>query len=558
MAEDAGDQAVSAPKVEYLRSWRLAIVIGSLCLGIFLLGLDMNIIGVAIPRITTDFKSLGDIAWYGSAYLLTVTAFQPFFGNLYKYFTAKIVYLISLVLFEVGSVVCASAQYSAILIFGRALLGFGAAGLLQGALAIIGYAVSLDKVPLFQGIVVSSLGISVCVGPILGGVLTDYTTWRWCFWINVPVGGFVIIAILLFVRIKQSSNQVDRSLPLKKKLGHLDALGTLLFLGAVCCLLLVLQWGGQSYPWSDSKCIGLFVGFGVLTALFCLWQWHRGDLAIIPVRILRIRSIWVGAMALFFLGMSSLVYAYYLPIYFQSVQGVSTTQSGVRFIALVLPQVIGLVIVGAIVSQWGYYVPYMISGVIITSIGAGLLTMIDISTPTVQWAAYMVVNGLGIGMAQQLPYTALQAVLEPIDVATGNAIAVFSYQLGGALGVAIGQNLLLNKLMTSVPRATNLVSSLDVIAVGATGLAELAPTPEVLYSLRVAYSEAIRDTLILALAAACFGFPFSCGMQRLNIKKIAKERLSKHQEILDSEQQASTMEIVPTHTDKEGVDYMPV
>ncbi|KAI0383424.1 MFS general substrate transporter [Hypomontagnella monticulosa] len=514
-------QPPPAAKDEYLRSWRLVVVIGSLCLGIFLLGLDMNIIGVAIPRITTDFKSLEDIAWYGSAYLLTITAFQPFFGSLYKYFNAKMVYLVSLVLFEVGSVVCASARSSSVLIFGRAFLGFGAAGLLQGALAIIGYAVRLDKVPLFQGVVVSSLGISVCVGPVLGGVLTDYTTWR----------GFVVATILLFVRIRQSSNQVDRSLPLKTKLSHLDFLGTVLFLGAVCCLLLVLQWGGQTYPWSDSKCIGLFVGFGLLTVMFCVWQWYRGDRAIIPFRILRKRSIWMGALVLCFLGMSSLVYAYYVPIYFQSVQGVSTTQSGVRFIALVLPQIVGLVIVGGIVSQWGYYVPYMILGVVVTSIGAGLLTMIGISTPTVEWAAYMVINGLGIGMAQQLPYTALQAVLDPIDVATGNAIAVFSYQLGGAIGVAIGQNLLLNKLRIAVPKHTSLVSPLDVIAVGGTGLAQIAPTPEVLYDLRMAYSEAIRDTFILALAAACFAFPASCGMERLNIKHISQERLSKQNEI---------------------------
>ncbi|KAI1078845.1 MFS general substrate transporter [Whalleya microplaca] len=482
MAESDEAQLAFPSKNVYLQSWRLTIVIGSLCLGIFLLGLDMNIIGVAIPRITTEFKSLNDIAWYGSAYLLTITAFQPLFGNLYKYFNAKTVYLISLFLFEVGSIVCAAAPRSPILILGRALLGFGAAGLLQGALAIIGYVVPLDRVPLFQGVVVSALGI--------------WTPNR-----NVPAGVCVIIVIFLFVRIQQSSNQSNRDLPLKSKLQHMDILGTILFLGAVCCLLLVLQWGGQTYPWKDSRCIGLFVGFGALTVCFCFWQWKQGERAIIPLRILRKRSICMGALVLFFLGMSSLTYAYYLPIYFQSVQGVSTVESGVRFIALVLPQIVGLVVVGGLVTRWGYYVPYMILGVVITSVGAGLLTMINISTPTVQWAAYMVINGLGIGMAQQLPYTALQAVLI-------------------ALSVAIGQNLLLSKLSTSVPKHTDAVSPLQVIAAGATGLPALASTPEILYALRLAYSEGIRDTLILALAAACLAFPFSCAMEHLNIKRI--------------------------------------
>lgn len=197
MASIGSTEGVSKASVSHLRSWRLAIVIGSLCLGTFLLALDMNIIGVAIPRITSDFNSLGDIAWYGSMYLLTVTAFQPLFGNLYKYFSTKAVYMSSILLFEgwklssfpfipltflVGSVLCGIAPRSSILILGRAVLGFGAAGLLQGALAIIGYVVELEKIPMYQGIVVSSFGVSVCVGPILGGIFTDHASWRWCFW----------------------------------------------------------------------------------------------------------------------------------------------------------------------------------------------------------------------------------------------------------------------------------------------------------------------------------------------------------------------------------------
>jgi hypothetical protein len=140
----------------------------------------------------------------------------------------------------------------------------------------------------------------------------------------------------------------------------MDALGTILFIGAVCCLLLVLTWGGEKYPWNDQRCVGLLVGFGLLTVAFCFWLWKQGEVAIIPLRVLRQRSIYMGALVLFGLGMSNQTYSYYLPIFFQSAQGVSTTESGIRFIALVVPQIVSLVIVGAIVTKWGYFVSFSV------------------------------------------------------------------------------------------------------------------------------------------------------------------------------------------------------
>ncbi|KAI5861439.1 major facilitator superfamily domain-containing protein [Durotheca rogersii] len=512
----------------HLSSWRLTIVIGSLCLGIFLFGLDVNIIGVAIPPITTEFRSLPDVAWYGSAYLLTLTAFQPFFGNLYKFFNAKVVYLSSLVIFEAGSAICAAAQSSAVLIFGRAFLGLGAAGLLQGALAIIGYAVTVDRVPLFQSIVVSSLVISVTFGPVIGGALTEYVNWR----TNVPAGAVVMIIVFFFVPVAKSANSANQSLPIREKLRRMDTPGLILFLGGITSLLLALTWGGQTYPWRDSRIIGLFVGFGLITILFCYWLVRQGDLALIPLRVLKKRSIYMGSITLTGFGTLNVVYGYYLPILFQSAQGVSTTESGLRYIALVGPQIVALIIVGSLVSKWGYYagslpailVPYMIAGSIICSIGAGLLTTVNLSTSTPKWAAYLVLTGLGLGMGGQLPYTALQAVLDPEDVATGNAIAVFSFHLAGSVGTAIGQSLLIDGLYSAVPKYTQVVSASDVVQIGATGLALVATSPEVLHALRSAYVEAVRRTIILGLAGTLLAVPSSCAMEWVNIKRVAEER----------------------------------
>ncbi|PSR77158.1 major facilitator superfamily domain-containing protein [Coniella lustricola] len=522
------DRNASEPGPHTLTSWRLAVVIGSLCLGIFLFGLDTNIIGTAIPRITTEFHSLGDVSWYGSAYLLAVTVIQPLFGNFYKFFNVKKVYLISLLIFEVGSAICAATPSSGILILGRAVLGLGAAGLLQGALAIISNVVSLDQVPMYQGIVVSALGISVCIGPVLGGVLTQYATWRWCFLINIPLGVAVMGIVLLFVPLKQQGEQNTKNMHMTtiEKLRHMDTIGMILFSGAICCLLLVVTLGGNTYPWKSARCIGLFVTFGVLWIGFCFWLWWRGDVALIPLKVLRQRSIWTGALVLFGLGMASQIYAYYFPIFFQASQGVTTTQSGVRFIALVLPEIVAIGIIGWLVTTWGYYYSYLLAGLITASVGAGLLTMINISTGTVVWAAFMVITGIGIGMVQQIPYTAVQAVLDTTDVATGNAIAVFSSQLGGAIALAIAENLLISKLETSIPRYTSVVTAETVISVGASGLATLTDSPTVLHSLREAYSDSVRYTFILAVVGVAISILPACWMERVNIKRISEGRKS--------------------------------
>ncbi|KAF2267497.1 MFS general substrate transporter [Lojkania enalia] len=525
MGEEKQEEVIEVDNdPSHLQSWKLAIVMTSLCLGVVLYGLDMNIIGVAIPKITTEFHSLDDIAWYGSAYLLTITAFQPFFGNMYKYFDAKIVYLVSIVLFEVGSIVCATSKKSAVLIFGRAFLGFGAAGLLQGALAIVSFIVLLEKVPVFQGIVAGAAAISACAGPVIGGALTDHVSWRWCFWINVPISVIVFTVVFMFVTISPDANRENQSLLLKEKLKHLDGIGTVIFLGSIVSLLLVLQWGGQTITWSSGTSIGLFVCFGICGILFVALQWRLGECATIPPRVIKIRSIYMGALVLFTLGISSIVYAYYLPIFFQSVQGVSATAAGIRMISFVLPSIVAIGATGGAVSRFGFYVPYMVVGIIISSIGSGLLIRLNINTSTVEWAALIVVNRLGIGMAQQLPYTGVQAVLEPKDTATGNAIMVFSWQLGGAIAVSVGQNLLINRLQHTVPSHTSFVSPKQVIDVGAGGLSQFAHNAGVLRKLREAYAEAISPIWKLALVTTCLSILPTVGMQWLNIKRIAEER----------------------------------
>ncbi|KAH8651556.1 efflux pump antibiotic resistance protein [Tricladium varicosporioides] len=504
--------------------WKLAIITLSLALGTFLIALDTLIIGTAVPSITSEFHSLEDIAWYGSAYLLTTTAFQPSFGKLYKFFNIKTIYLSCIFVFEVGSIICAASPNSSAFIIGRAIAGCGAAGLFQGALAIIANTVPFAKRPLYLGVVISVFGISVCIGPVMGGAFTQHVTWRWCFWINVPIGGVVLILIFLFLRLKQTKDQLGyQKETLLSRLKKLDPIGATLLISSICCLFLALQWGGQSLPWNSAKVIGLLVGFGVLLVLFCAAQWYLGEDATMPLRVLKQRSILASSLFIFFFAMPGYIYGYYLPIYFQSIKGSSATKSGLQFMALALGQIVFIVLSGAAATTWGYYLPYIIGGTAVSIVGSGLLTMLNVDTATVHWAAFMVICGAGTGMAINLPYTAVQVVLRPDDVPIGNAIVQFSLQLGAAVSLSISQTIFLNKLIAVVPRKTLEVSPLAVVRAGASGLPTLTNDPLILRLLREAYAIAIRNTMIFALAVAMVALIFACGIENKSVKAQAKE-----------------------------------
>ncbi|MCJ1386956.1 hypothetical protein MMC17_010085 [Xylographa soralifera] len=507
----------------FVQGWRLAIVVVSLCLGTLLVALDTTIIFVAVPRISTSFHSLEDIGWYGSAYLLTIMAFQASAAKIFKYFTVKVTYLISILIFEVGSILCASAPNSPAFIAGRAVAGIGSAGLFQGALCVIALCIRLERRPLYIGIVVSVFGIASCLGPMLGGALTDHLTWRWCFWINVPCGAVVLLLIVLFLKLPDAN--ADRRLPLQEKLKYMDPLGTIILVGAISCLLLALQWGGQSLPWSSGKIIGLIVGFGVLVILFAIVEYKLGEKATIPLRFLRQRSILMGAGFLFFNQMSNYTNCYYLPFYFQAVQGTSVTLSGVHFLPLAAIQIVAVVLAGAVVSGTGHYVPYMILGEMICCVGTGLLTTISLGSSAAIWVTYLVITGLGLGIAMQLPYTAVQVVLSEADAPVGNGIAIFATQLGGAIAISVGQSVFVNTLLKEIPENTLAVSAQTVIDAGAANLVSLAgSSPQVLEALRIAYAKAVDNTLVLSLSAACMALPFAFGMEFLNVKTVAKQK----------------------------------
>ncbi|KAF3223190.1 hypothetical protein TWF191_006472 [Orbilia oligospora] len=265
---------------------KVVLITIGLMLAVFLVALDQTIIATAIPRITDRFQSIRDIGWYGSAYFLTGTALQPTFGRVYKTFSIKGTFLTAIGFFELGSLICGVAPNSATLIVGRAIAGIGVGGIFSGCILILAHILPLRKRPLAIACLASVWGIASIIGPLLGGAFTDHVSWRWCFYINLPLGAISVIVVTLVLKLPHKSE----GLTLRERIYQLDLVGAAILIPTVVSLLLALQWGGTTYAWNDPRIIGLFVCFGCLVIIFIGSQWRLGDAATLPLRILRQRA----------------------------------------------------------------------------------------------------------------------------------------------------------------------------------------------------------------------------------------------------------------------------
>jgi MFS family permease len=294
---------------EYPTGLKLWLIILSLCLAVFLVALDQTIIAPALGAITAAYDSVKDIGWYGSAYLLTSTALQPLYGTIYRLFDVKLTFLGAVALFELGSLVSAVAPSSVAFIVGRAISGMGTAGLFSGATVILSYTLPLRNRPVAFGLFGGIWGIASVAGPLLGGVFTDHATWRWCFYVNLPIGGAAMVVILLFLNIttakKPNNSFVSRIM-------QLDLLGAGILVPAIVMLLLALQWGGTQYPWHDSRIIGLFVGFGVMVPIFATIEYRQQDKGLLPPRFFKNRNILSAMLFGFSFGSCFFPMIYYL------------------------------------------------------------------------------------------------------------------------------------------------------------------------------------------------------------------------------------------------------
>lgn len=350
----------------------------------------------------------------------------------------------------------------------------------------------------------------------MGGAFTDKLTWRWCFYINLPIGAVTFLFILCFFKAtKPIIGKGDRTW--KQQLAEFDLLGSLFFLPAIITLLLALQWGGTTYAWGSSRVIALFVVFGVLIIIFIGLQWWGGDRATIPPRLIKNRNVWGTAWYSLAIGAAYFVMIYYLPIWFQSVKGSSAIKSGIMNLPLIISVVVLGILAGGLVTACGYYTPFMIASSIIMTIGAGLLSTLEVDSGHPKWIGYQVVFGVGLGMGMQMPMIVTQTALKTEDVPSGTAMVMFAQTLGGAIFVSVGQNIFQNQLLHNIHQYAPGADASRIIAGGATMLRNIVTGPA-LKPVLLAYNNAVTQTFYVAVAMGALSLIGPVFIEWLSVK----------------------------------------
>ncbi|KAI1448776.1 MFS general substrate transporter [Annulohypoxylon stygium] len=503
-------------KDTFLQGIPLLLLTIGLSLVVFLISIDRTIITTAIPFITSEFQSTADIGWYGSSYLLTACAFQPVFGRVFTLFNPKWAYLISMFVFEIGSTISGFAPSSPALIIGRAIAGFGSAGILTGSFVIVATAVPLNVRPIYTAVVGLMFGVGATVGPLIGGVFTDLVTWRWCFWINLPVGAVTIIVMILVYHPRPHDGPRPSFF---ERLIKLDLIGNVILLGSAVMLFLALEYTLTGTAWASVEIIALLCGAAVMAIIFVCWLWYKKDGALIPPAIAQQRTVAASCLMAFFTYGALLIHTYFLPIWFQAILGYSAIESGVAMIPYFVANALFSVFSGIFVSVVGYFTPPAILGSAIGTVGCGIITLFYPGMSTAMWIGFEILASAGFGMSIQQGFTAVQTVLAPEDLAVGTASVVASQSLGGAVFISVGNSVFQSRLEALV-RETD-IPGLDVrkvISAGAVAFRNVVPADE-LPALLAQYDAALHTVLVVAVPLGACAFLACCALQWKSVKK---------------------------------------
>ncbi|KIE01319.1 multidrug resistance protein fnx1, partial [Metarhizium majus ARSEF 297] len=408
------------------------LVVLALCLALFLAALDMTIITTAIPTISSTFNSSLGYIWIGSAYLLGNATFVPTWGKISDIFGRKPVLIGAVVIFWIGSLLCAVSNSMGMLIAARAIQGIGGGGTIVLPNICISDLFSMRKRGMYFGILGGVWAIASAVGPVLGGVFTSKVSWRWCFYINLPLSGVGILILIFVLKLHNPRT------PMKQGLLAIDWAGSLLIIGGTLMFLFGLEFGGVQHPWDSPTVICLIV-FGVITiGLFVVYESMFAKYPIMPVSLFRHRTSIASFSLAFMHAFTFMGGSYWLPLYFQAVMGATSLLSGIYLLPFVLSLSITSASFGIIIKRTGNYKIPIMFGLAVMTLGFGLLVSLGDDRNWAKIVIFQIIAGIGVGPNFQSPLIALQTNVEPRDIGSATASFGFLRQLGTSISVVAG------------------------------------------------------------------------------------------------------------------------
>jgi EmrB/QacA subfamily drug resistance transporter len=488
------------------RATKNAVVI-AIMLGMLLAALDQTIVATALPTIVSDLGGANHLSWVVTAYLLAETIMTALVGKFGDLYGRKPMFLISVVLFLAGSALCGMADSMLWLVGSRALQGLGAGGLMVTATAVIADVVPLSERGKYQGFMGSVFGVSTVAGPLLGGLFVDQLSWRWAFYVNIPLGVIVlIVATITLPSVKAAVKPV------------IDYLGILLIGLAATGLTLVTTWGGNQYAWTSPTILAMAAGSIVALVLFLLVE-HRAAEPLLPLRLFRSRVFSVCSLLSFIIGFAMLGGVTFLPTYLQYVHGATATESGLEMLPLVLGLLVASIVVGTIISKTGRYRIFPIIGTVMIGGGLYLLSLMDNHTSYTTTAGYMVVLGLGVGLCMPVPTVVVQSTVDYADLGVATSGVSFLRTMGSSFGVAVFGSFYASELPKKLAGA--IPPGVDPRAASTVGGVRSLP-PAAREPITAAYADALHVVFLAAVPVALVGLLVALLLKEVPLRDTAR------------------------------------
>jgi EmrB/QacA subfamily drug resistance transporter len=455
------------------------VTFAGLLLAMLLASLDQTIVSTALPTIVGDLGGIDQLSWVVTAYLLSATVTIPLWGRVSDLYGRKRLFQAAIVVFLAGSALSGAAQSLGELIAFRALQGLGAGGLMTLAMAIVADIVSPRERGRYQGYIQMVFVLASVAGPLLGGLFADHLSWRWVFYVNLPIGAVALTVISTTLPLTTSDRRP-----------RIDWLGAALVAGAITAILLVTTWGGREYAWGSAEIVGLGAAAVVLGAAFVA-QERRAAEPILPLRLFRDPVFDVVSAVLFLTTCAFFAAIVFTPLWLQSVGGASATNSGLLLLPLMLSAATSTAVSGRLISRTGRYKRFPVAGLAIMAFGLFLLSTMDAGTSRTTTSLLLVVFGLGFGMVSQVLTVAIQNAVDRRDIGVATGSANLFRALGGSVGVALFGAIFAARLDTWLPRSVPAGAGVDAQS--------LQASPSTLASVPASVRDGIVDAIAHSL-----------------------------------------------------------